>query len=150
MLADILGSKFTPIEHAFARDKAGTINGAGFLVDIDSRYLVTNAHISGRGNAEIKIAFKDQEYVSAEAIYVDPYLDIAILYIEQYLPENAISEMDCSDRDLKGIEVAAYGHPYGLSFSLQAEESFLNLEPMMEMTGFKQMQQSIQAILEAH
>ena len=120
VFADILddASKFTvrirtSIEHAFAKDKAGTINGAGFLVDRKSRYLVTNAHISGRGNAKIKIAFKDREYVSAEAIYVDPFLDIAVLYIEQEnLAENALAaEMDCSDRDLKGIEVAAYGHP---------------------------------------
>ena len=35
------------------------------------------------------------------------------------LPEEAIAaEMDCSERSsLNGVEVAAYGHPNGLSFS---------------------------------
>ena len=78
-LADILedASKFTvrirtSIEYSFAKDDAGTSHGAGFLVDVDNRYLVTNAHVAGRGNANIEIAFKGHEYVSAEAIYAIP------------------------------------------------------------------------------
>ena len=73
--ADILGdaSKFTvrirtSIEYSFAKDDAGTSHGAGFLVDVDNRYLVTNAHVAGRGNANIEIAFKGYEYEAAEAI----------------------------------------------------------------------------------
>ena len=124
--ADILedASKFTvrirtSIEYSFAKDDAGTSHGAGFLVDIDNRYLVTNAHVAGRGNATIEIAFKGYEYEAAEAIYVDPLLDLAVLKIEnENLPEEAIAaEMDCSDRYLNGMAVAAYGHPHGLSFS---------------------------------
>ena len=59
-IADVLedASKFTvrvrtSIEYAFAEDQAGTVKAAGFLVDIENRYLVTNAHVSGRGNATI-------------------------------------------------------------------------------------------------
>ena len=59
--ADILedASKFTvrirtSIEYSFAKDDAGTSHGAGFLVDVDNRYLVTNAHVAGRGNATIE------------------------------------------------------------------------------------------------
>ena len=125
-IADVLedASKFTvrvrtSIEYSFAEDDAGTGRAAAFLVDVDNRYLVTNAHVSGRGNATIEIAFKGHEYVSAEAIYVDPLLDIAVLQIESdSLPVEAIAaEMDCSERSLNGVEVAAYGHPNGLSFS---------------------------------
>ena len=125
-LADILedASKFTvrirtSIEYSFAKDDAGTSYGAGFLVDVDNRYLVTNAHVAGRGNANIEIAFKGYKYEAAKAIYVDPLLDLAILQIEnEILPEKAIAaKMDCSDRYLNGIAVAAYGHPHGLSFS---------------------------------
>ena len=124
--ADILedASKFTvrvrtSIEYSFAEDDAGTSHGAGFLVDVDNRYLITNAHVAGRGNANIEIAFKGHEYESAEAIYVDPLLDLAVLQIEnEALPDEAIAaKMDCSDRYLNGIAVAAYGHPHGLSFS---------------------------------
>ena len=52
-IADVLedASKFTvrvrtSIEHSFAEDKAGTGKAAGFLVDVDNRYLVTNAHVA--------------------------------------------------------------------------------------------------------
>ncbi|MDB2423457.1 trypsin-like peptidase domain-containing protein [Paracoccaceae bacterium] len=109
----------TSIEHSFAEDQAGTSNGAGFLVDIKKRYLVTNAHVSGRGNSTIEIAFKGYEFERAEAVYVDPILDLAILQIENTaLPEEAISaNLDCSDRYLNGLNVAAYGHPHGLYFS---------------------------------
>ena len=125
-IADVLddASKFTvrvrtSIEHSFAEDKAGTSKAAGFLVDVDNRYLVTNAHVAGRGNANIEVAFKGYEYVSADVIYVDPLIDLAVLQIENdSLPEEAIAaEMDCSDRNLTGISVAAYGHPKSLPFS---------------------------------
>ena len=124
--ADILedASKFTvrirtSIEYSFAEDDAGTSHGAGFLVDVDNRYLITNAHVAGRGNANIEIAFKGHEYESAEAIYVDPLLDLAVLQIEnEALPDEAIAaKMDFSDRYLNGIAVAAYGYPHGLSWN---------------------------------
>lgn len=124
--SDVLddASKFTvrvrtSIEYSFAEDQAGTSNGAGFLVDVENRYLVTNAHVSGRGNGTIEIAFKGHEYERAEAVYVDPILDLAILQIKHTsLPKEAISAtLDCSDRYLNGIVVAAYGHPHGLHFS---------------------------------
>ena len=61
--ADILedASKFTvhirtSIEYSFAKDDAGTSHGAGFLVDVDNRYLVTKAHVAGRGNATVEFA----------------------------------------------------------------------------------------------
>jgi serine protease Do len=109
----------TSIEHAFGEDEAGTIYGAGFLVDLDNRYVVTNAHVSGRGNANIEIAFNGSGYEGARAVYVDPVLDLAILQIEsETLPVEAMSaKIECSDRYLNGVAVAAYGHPHGLSFS---------------------------------
>ena len=55
-------------------DAAGTFNGAGFLVDKTNRYIITNAHVSGRGNASIKIAFEAYEYEGALVIYVVPVL----------------------------------------------------------------------------
>ena len=60
-------SRKTSISHAFAEDDAGTFNGAGFLVDKQNRYIVTNAHVSGHGNANINIAFEGYEYEEAAA-----------------------------------------------------------------------------------
>lgn len=126
LLADILdeASKFTvrvrtSIDFSFAEDEAGTLYGAGFLVDESRRYIVTNAHVSGRGNARIEVAFKGFGYETANAVYVDPILDLAVLQVDNTsLPENARSaRLDCSKRYLNGIAVAAYGHPHGLSFS---------------------------------
>ena len=109
----------TSIEHAFAEDEAGTIRGAGFLVDDIKGYIVTNAHVSGRGNARIEVAFKGHSYEYAEAVYVDPDLDLAILELTPSLiPEDAVAaQLECTDRYLHGLEVAAYGHPHGLAFS---------------------------------
>lgn len=50
----------TSIEYAFTEDEAGTLRGAGFLVDDSNGYIVNNAHVSGRGNARIEVAFKGQ------------------------------------------------------------------------------------------
>ena len=109
----------TSIEFAFAEDEAGTIRGAGFLVDDSNGYIVTNAHVSGRGNARIEVAFKGHSYEYAEAVYVDPDLDLAILKLTASLiPEDAVTaQLECTDRYLNGLEVAAYGHPHGLAFS---------------------------------
>ena len=109
----------TSIEYAFAEDEAGTLRGAGFLVDDSNGYIVTNAHVSGRGNARIEVAFKGQSYENAEAVYVDPDLDLAVLQLTpSLLPANAVTaQLECTDRYLNGLEVAAYGHPHGLAFS---------------------------------
>lgn len=109
----------TSIEYAFAEDKAGTIRGAGFLVDANKGLIVTNAHVSGRGNARIEVAFKGQQYQSAKTIYVDPNLDIAILQLDpsNLLNEAVTAKLECSDRELNGLDVAAYGHPHDLAFS---------------------------------
>ena len=126
ILADVLenASQFTvrvrtSIDYSFAEDEAGTVYGAGFLVDATRRYIITNAHVSGRGNARIEISFKGYEYEEATAIYVDPILDLAVLQVDNTLlpEETSVAKLDCSNRYLNGIAVAAYGHPHGLSFS---------------------------------
>ena len=109
----------TSISHAFAEDDAGTYNGAGFLVDAEKRYIVTNAHVSGYGNANIRVAFEEYEYEDAKAIYVDPVLDLAIIQtVLEDLPEEAkTADIDCTNKNQNGTAVAAFGHPNGLAFS---------------------------------
>ena len=60
------------IRYAFAEDTAGTSNGAGFLVDRARGWVLTNAHVSGWGTAEIEVSFKGHDYFEAKPEYVDP------------------------------------------------------------------------------
>ena len=73
--ADILetANKYTvkiksSIEFPFYDDDAGTGKGAGFLIDKEKGWIFTNAHVSGRGNARVYIAFKDKKYQKAKIL----------------------------------------------------------------------------------
>lgn len=107
------------IKHAFFEDEAGTHKGAGFLVDKKRGWIITNAHVSGRGNAEVQVAFYSSNFELADVVYVDPELDLAILRVEpSKLPEYSIeASLQCETATLNGAEVAAFGHPHGLNFS---------------------------------
>ena len=107
------------IKYPFYQDDAGTSKGAGFLINKDKGWILTNAHVSGRGNARVYVAFKDKKYIKAKVLYVDPILDIAILEMDykKIDEEQIIADLQCNNKKLNGTEVAAYGHPEGLSFS---------------------------------
>ena len=107
------------IGYPFAEDDAGTFNGAGFLIDKERGWFLTNAHVSGRGTGDIEISFKREEFHDVELIYVDPELDFSILSLEQSaLPDFAIeAELDCDSNQISGAEVAAFGHPHELYYS---------------------------------
>ena len=107
------------IKYAFFEDDAGTHKGAGFLVDKKRGWVLTNAHVSGRGNAEVQVAFYSSNFELADVVYVDPELDLAILRVDpSKLPEYSIeASLQCDTVTLNGAEVAAFGHPHGLNFS---------------------------------
>lgn len=109
----------TSIAYAFAEDDAGTSNGAGFLVDKERGWILTNAHVSGRGTGYIEIGFKGQDFVEADIVYVDPELDFALLSTTpENLPAAATeADLDCDGGNINGAEVAAFGHPHNLYFS---------------------------------
>ena len=106
-------------QYAFVEDEAGTGNGAGFLIDKERGWILTNAHVSGYGNSEIETSFKGEEYVSAKPVYIDTELDLAVLAIEvENIPSRAKeAQLECGDKPLNGLPVAAFGHPHGLSYS---------------------------------
>ena len=107
------------ISYPFAEDEAGTFNGAGFLINKERGWFLTNAHVSGRGSGDIEISFKGQEFKEAELIYVDPELDFSVLS----LPSSEIADfaieavLDCKSDQISGAEVAAFGHPHDLYYS---------------------------------
>ena len=98
---------------------SGTSSGAGFLVDKERGWIITNAHVSGYGTADLEVSFKDEKYINSQILYADVELDLAIIMVsKRKIPETAMeANLECSDLRLNGREVAAFGHPEGLSYS---------------------------------
>ena len=64
----------------------GTVFGTGIVVDSERGWIVTNAHVAMRVPSEVSFFSSVdplQQFYSAKKIYVDPYLDIAILEARQ-------------------------------------------------------------------
>jgi len=93
--------------------------GAGFLVDRQRGWIMTNAHVASRSPSTIEVGFKDRDFVDAYKVYVDPYLDLAIIAIDTSFipPASVMPELDCGDLPRVGHAVGAFGHPWGLSFT---------------------------------
>ena len=109
----------TTIVYPFSHDKRGTIKGAGFVVDQQRGWIATNAHVASRSAASLTVAFRDQEPIRAKRLYVDPFLDLAILQVPREALPNTVSEakLDCRGAPKAGTPVVAYGHPNGLAFT---------------------------------
>ena len=107
------------IRYSFYEDDAGSSNGAGFLVDRSMGWILTNAHVSGRGTGDIEVSFKSEPFIAAKLVYVDTELDAAVIKVDQKdIPKNATeAPLQCETSELSGQEVAAFGHPHGLSYS---------------------------------
>jgi len=93
--------------------------GAGFLVDRQRGWIMTNAHVASRSPSTMEVGFKDRDFVDAYKVYVDPYLDLAIIAIDTSFipPASVMPELDCGDLPRVGHAVGAFGHPWGLSFT---------------------------------
>ena len=55
----------TRVEYPFGKDKRGSFSGAGFLINREAGWIVTNAHVSSRNPATIEIAFKGENFIDA-------------------------------------------------------------------------------------
>ncbi len=62
----------------FDGDRKGSGLGAGFVVDAERGWIMTNAHIVGRSPSRVEVAFHGREFGEATKVYVDPFLDVAI------------------------------------------------------------------------
>ncbi len=102
----------------FAGDAKGSILGAGFVVDAERGWILTNAHVVSRSPSRVEVAFHDQEFHDAEKVWVDPYMDVAVVKT----PSTAAAAIDvprleCSDIPPVGHPVGAFGHPWRLQFT---------------------------------
>jgi S1-C subfamily serine protease len=108
----------TRIETPFIEDEQGSTFGAAFVIDRERRWLLTNAHVSGRSPAHITAMFAGAEPVNARPVYIDPYLDLAVLEYEpvQFEVPRA-ARLECNFAPGTGHPVGAFGHPNGFKFS---------------------------------
>ncbi len=109
----------TRVELPFYGDKKGTTTGAGFVVDADRGWIMTNAHVVARSPSQVKVALLDGDYYVARKLYVDPYIDIAVIEIvDGPTSEDTIAaNLDCEGAPAVGHTVGAFGHPWDLSFT---------------------------------
>ena len=106
----------TSVAVPFSRDNKGTASGAGFVIDLERRWVVTNAHVTTRSKASLQVSAFGGEYFPAKPVFIDPVFDIAIIELEntQGLKEAAL---DCTDSAFIGLPVGAFGHPWGHSYT---------------------------------
>lgn len=107
------------VQTAFIEDTQGSHNGAGFLVDRERGWIVTNAHVSSQSVARIELTFQEYDYMPAGQLYVDPYLDLAVLAVSpEQIPDAAKeARLDCDGYPGMGKAVGAFGHPWGHDFT---------------------------------
>ena len=112
----------TNLKHGFLEDKqaSGRWTGAGFLIDKNRGWLLTNAHVAGYGPASSVARFESQdEFADLERIFVDSKHDIAVMQIssEQIPPETKALELDCQHQFARGKNVFSIGHPEDQTFT---------------------------------
>jgi len=103
----------------FIEDEQGSFQGAGFVVDAERGWVLTNAHVAGHSPTELKIAFEDGRLIPAERVYVDPQLDVAVI---SYMPVQLkrrppAPKLECKRLPPIGHPVGAFGHPWGFRFT---------------------------------
>lgn len=104
---------------SFVEDEPGAFQGAGFVVDAARGWILTNAHVAGRSPTSLKVAFEGGKLIPAERVYVDPYLDVAVI---SYMPARLKKTppeptLECDVVPPVGHPVGAFGHPWGFRFT---------------------------------
>ena len=103
----------------FAGDGKGSSLGAGFVIDAARGWILTNAHVVSRSPSRVEVAFSDQEFTDADKVWVDPYMDIAIVKVPDPATTSAIEvpQLECRNTPAVGHPVGAFGHPWRLPFT---------------------------------
>ena len=103
----------------FAGDAKGSSLGAGFVIDAQRGWILTNAHVVSRSPSRVEVAFHDQDFHDADKVWVDPFMDIAIVKVPDPAATAAIAvpQLQCGDTPPVGHPVGAFGHPWRLQFT---------------------------------
>ncbi|HZM48032.1 MAG TPA: trypsin-like peptidase domain-containing protein [Burkholderiales bacterium] len=103
----------------FDGDRKGSGLGAGFVVDAERGWIMTNAHVVGRSPSRVEVAFHGRDFVEATKVYVDPFLDVAILRLTDRAAASGVEapRLECGSVPPVGHPVGAFGHPWRLQFT---------------------------------
>jgi serine protease Do len=108
----------TSVSLAFIDDDQGVGSGAGFVVDKKRGWIMTNAHVASYSPARVEIAYGLGRFSPVERIWVDPFLDLAVLQADTPLGEGVgEASLECGKSPGTGHPVGAFGHPWGLKFT---------------------------------
>jgi S1-C subfamily serine protease len=109
----------TTLPVPFDGDRKGSGLGAGFVVDAARGWIMTNAHVVGRSPSRVEVALHGEEYSEATKVYVDPFLDLAIIRVSERVETKGIAEprLECGAMPPVGHPVGAFGHPWRLPFT---------------------------------
>ena len=103
----------------FDGDRKGSGLGAGFVVDAARGWIMTNAHVVGRSPSRVEVAFHGQDFAEVAKIYVDPFLDLAIVRVadRNLTKDTQAPRLECGSLPHVGHPVGAFGHPWRLQFT---------------------------------
>ncbi len=109
----------TRVRIPFIGDRKGTQTGAGFVVDSKRGWILTNAHVVARSPSDVKVLFRGGSFLTARKLYVDPFVDLAVIVIpKRYRPKALYAaRLECRQIPAVGHPVGAFGHPWNLSFT---------------------------------
>ncbi|MEK6770452.1 MAG: trypsin-like peptidase domain-containing protein [Pseudomonadota bacterium] len=107
------------VELPFFGDHRGTYHGAGFVVDTQRGWILTNAHVVARSPSVVHVSFRGGDYIPVTKLYVDPVIDFAVLEIPaKHRPARLpAATLDCAQMPAIGHVVGAFGHPWNLSYT---------------------------------
>lgn len=110
----------TSTQTPFAGDTSGTNRGAGFVIDKARGWVLTNAHVVSRSPSRVEVSARNGDFVLAKTLYVDPYLDLAVIDASASVQTAAhVSDAPvwCGDLPSVGHTVGAFGHPLGFKYT---------------------------------
>ena len=107
----------TQINTPFIEDETGSFFGAGFLIDSERRWVLTNAHVVGQCPSEVQVAFADGSFHPARKLYVDSFTDMAVLELPVEAGRHPAAVCDCEREPRVGEGVGVFGHPKGYDFT---------------------------------
>ena len=94
------------------KDKKEILLGSGFILDVQQRLAVTNAHVVN-SFSKVFVTLNDSRVVEADVVGKDSKTDLAVLKIGGNTPLTAV-KMGDSDKTRTGDVVFALGNPFGL------------------------------------
>jgi len=107
------------IEYPFGNESKGTRRGAGFLIDRERGWILTNAHVAAKSPSRVRVSFKDRSFIPASKVYVDNHLDVAVIAVApERIPEETLAGgLQCQNEPTAGAAVIAFGHPWSLDYT---------------------------------